>query len=256
MTINEVLNSLVEYAPLELSSKLVENIGGYDNIGIIAETKGDVTGVVFTLDLTDASIQKAIDIGANLIVTHHPAIFVPLKALDYESSPLLKCLNCGIGVISMHLNLDCAEHGIDYYLAKGLGAEQMQIVHSIGEGVGYGRIFEKETTLGEIKEKYEETFSTDKVMIFGNPNKRIEKIATFCGAGLDEGELDRVKDVDLYVSADIKHHVILSALKRGKSVMQVTHYSSEMYGFKHFYKWANNKLRNLKCVIVENDLML
>ncbi len=256
MTIHEVLNKLEEYAPLSLSDKLVEQIGGYDNVGIIADVEGDITGVVFTLDLTDESVTKAIEMGANLIVTHHPAIFVPLKTLNYESSPLLRCVNAKIGVISMHLNLDSAKEGIDYYLAKGLGAEKTEIVYQVGENEGYGRIFETETTLGEIKERYINTFSTEKVMVFGNPNREINKVASFCGAGLADEMLEKVKDVDLYVSADIKHHVIITALKRGKCVMQVTHYSSEVYGFKHFYKWANKKLRGLNSVIVENDYML
>ncbi|MBQ3235187.1 MAG: Nif3-like dinuclear metal center hexameric protein [Clostridia bacterium] len=256
MTINEVLKALEEYAPLELSDKLVNAMGGYDNSGIIAEVKGEITGIVFTLDLTDTSVAKAVEAGANLIVTHHPAIYAPIKNLDYDSNALLKCLNAGIGVISMHLNLDCAKEGIDYFLAKGLGARDMQIVHQIGDGVGYGRVFDTELTLGDIKEKYIENFFTDKVMIFGNSNRKIEKVASFCGSGLDEAELENVTDVDLYVSSDIKHHVILNALKRGKCVMQVTHYSSEMYGFREFYKWAINKLRGVSCTIVENDLML
>ncbi len=256
MKINEVLKVLEEYAPLELSSRLVEKLDGYDNVGILADVEGDIKSIVFTLDLTDESITKAIEIGANLIVTHHPAIFAPLKSLNYASSPLLRCLNAKIGVISMHLNLDSAKEGIDYYLAKGLGATDMKIVHDLGNGEGYGRVFETDTTLLNVKEKYIENFSTDKVMTFGNPLGRIEKIASFCGSGLDENELENVSDVDLYVSSDIKHHVILNALKRGKCVMQVTHYSSEMYGFKHFFKWANQKLRELETVIVENDYML
>ena len=66
MTLQEVLKALEEYAPLELSDKLVQKMGGYDNSGIIAQVKGDITGIVFTLDLTDISVHKAIETGANL----------------------------------------------------------------------------------------------------------------------------------------------------------------------------------------------
>lgn len=256
MNVNEVLKTLEEYAPLELSDKLVALMGGYDNSGIIAQVSGDITGIVFTLDLTDASVQKAVETGCNLIVTHHPAIYAPIKNLNYDASPLLKCLNAGIGVISMHLNLDCAVFGIDYYLAKGLGAMEQKIVYQTGDGCGYGRVFESGLALCDIKERYEKEFLTDKVMTFGNPNRAIEKIASFCGSGLDESELEKVPDVDLYVSSDIKHHVILSALKKGKCVMQVTHYSSEMYGFREFCKSVKQKFGKLKSYIVENDYML
>ncbi|MBE5743382.1 MAG: Nif3-like dinuclear metal center hexameric protein [Clostridiales bacterium] len=256
MKINEVLRKLEKYAPLELSDRLIKQIGGYDNVGIIAQIEGEITGIVFTLDLTDKSIDKALETGANLIVTHHPAIFNPPLKLDYEKSPLLRCLNCKIGVISMHLNLDCAEKGIDYYLAKGLGAEKQEIIYQVDKNCGYGRIFETSTTLSEIKEKYQTEFLTDKVMIFGHSDRAIEKVASYCGAGLDDTAIETITDVDLYVSADIKHHVILSALKRGKCVMQVTHYSSEMYGFREFYNSVKENLCGVNTCIVENEFML
>ena len=256
MKINEALKILEEYAPLSLSDGLVKLIGGYDNVGIIAQVEGDIKGILFTLDLTDESIDKAIETGANLIVTHHPAIYAPLTRLDYNKSPLLKCLNAKIGVISMHLNLDCAKNGIDYYLAKGLGATKQEIIYKVDKDCGYGRIFETSATLSQIKEKYENEFLTQKVMIFGDPEREIERVASYCGSGLDDTAIETITDVDLYVSADIKHHIILSALKRGKCVMQVTHYSSEMYGFREFYKSVKDNFYGIKTCIVENDYML
>lgn len=256
MKINEVLKTLERYAPLELSDKLVKQIGGFDNVGIIAQVEGDITGIVFTLDLTDESIDRALDMGANLIVTHHPAIYNPLLRLDYLKSPILRCVNEKIGVISMHLNLDCAEKGIDYYLAKGLGATEQEIIYKVDNNCGYGRIFKTSTTLLELKEKYEKEFLTQKVMIFGDPNREIEKVASYCGSGLDDTAIETITDVDLYVSADIKHHLILAALKRGKCVMQVTHYSSEMYGFREFYKAVKEKFSGIKTDIIESSYML
>ncbi len=256
MKINEVLKTLECYAPLELSDKLIKQVGGFDNVGIIAGVQGEITGILFTLDLTEESIDKAKEIGANLIVTHHPAIYTPVLRLDYDKSPLLRCVNEKIGVISMHLNLDCAVKGIDYYLAKGLGAKKQKIIYEIDKNCGYGRIFKTSTTLSGIKERYEEEFSTNKVMIFGNPNREINKVASYCGSGLDDKAIETVTDVDLYVSSDIKHHVILSALKRGKCVMQVTHYSSEMYGFREFYNLVKEDFSGVKTDIIESSYML
>ncbi len=256
MKINEVLKTLERYAPLELSDKLVKQIGGYDNVGIIAQVEGEIKGIVFTLDLTDESIDRALEMGANLIVTHHPAIFNPLLKLDYLKSPLLRCVNEKIGVISMHLNLDCAEKGIDYYLAKGLGATKQEIIYKVDDNCGYGRIFETSTTLSELKERYEREFLTEKVMIFGDPDREIERVASFCGSGLDDTVIETITDVDLYVSSDIKHHLILGALKRGKCVMQVTHYSSEMYGFREFYNLVKEDFSGVKTDIIESNYML
>ena len=249
----EVLNG---YAPLNLSDDILKFIGGDDNSGIIAPIKGEITGIVFTLDLTHASVEKAKEIGANLIVTHHPAIYPNIKKLDYESSALLECLNSKIGVISMHLNLDCAEFGIDYYLASAFSNDIEKILNDLDNNCGYGRVSKVNTTLGEMKAKYQSEFNTDKFVVYGNLDKKITKFASFCGSGLDISGIDTASDCDLYISADVKHHVILYALEKGKAVMNVSHYSSEVYGFKKFYNAVKEKLIDIKSVFIENENMI
>ena len=64
------------------------------------------------------------------------------------------------------------------------------------------------------------------------------------------------KDCDLYISSDVKHHVILYALERGKAIMNVSHYSSEVLGFKKFYSSVKEKLIGIESIFVENEMML
>lgn len=253
MTIKNVLSIIEEFAPLKLSFDFQKLIDGYDNSGIIAGVDDEIKGVLFTLDLTNKSVEKAIENDCNLIVTHHPAIYAPIKSVD---GALLKCIQEKIGVISMHLNLDVAKRGIDYYLANGLGATKQEIHYSLGDNCGYGRTFDYEGSLLDIKNKYKQVFETENVMIFGLPQTKIKKIASFCGSGLSETEIDSLVDVDLFISADIKHHVILHALEKGKCVMNLSHYKSEVYGFKNFFEEIKQKLSGLNCVFYENADML
>ena len=252
MKINEIFSVLDEIAPLKLSYDFQKMIDGYDNSGIIASVVEDVKGIVFTLDLTNSSVDYAIKNGCNLIVTHHPAIYAPIKTID---GALKKCLNNNIGIISMHLNVDCAKEGIDYHLAKALGAKNQKIIFDLGGDCGYGRVFDVDTTLCEIKNNYKKVFETENVMFFGDSDKKINKIASFCGSGLDIKEIELASEVDLYISSDIKHHVILYALERGKCVLCVSHYSSEVYGFKKYFENVKEKL-NVNCVFYENAQML
>ena len=253
MKIQNVFSVLDEIAPLELSYDFQKMIDGYDNSGILASADGDITGIVFTLDLTDACVEFAINNGCNLIVTHHPAIYAPIKSIG---GALKKCLNNGIGIISMHLNVDCAKEGIDYHLAKALGGDNQKIVFDLGNGCGYGRVFDVDASLCEIKNKYIKIFETENAMVFGNSDKKIKKIASFCGSGLDIKEIELASEADLYVSSDIKHHVILYALERGKCVLCVSHYSSEVYGFKKYFENVKEKLKDTNCVFFENAQML
>lgn len=256
MNIKEIFSVLQNYAPISLSDEFVKLENGYDNSGIIVETTEDIKSVVFSLDLTVEAVNKAIESGAKLIVTHHPAIYAPITELTADS-PVLMAANNKIGIISMHLNLDVAKRGIDYYLAKGLGGNNAKILTKLTEdGTGYGRIFDVNLSALEVEEKFRKEFNSNKTMLFAKEGAFIKKAASFCGSGLSEKELNLAGKADLLISADIKHHVLLAALEMGKSVLQVTHYASEVYGFKQFYLEIKKLLSDISCSFVENEIML
>ena len=152
MNFLDFYNDMLRLAPMEISDRFVGE-GAYDNSGIIIETARDVKTAVYCLDLTSKSVQFAISKNADVIVTHHPAIYRPIKNLS-ANSPLLTAANAGIGVISNHLNLDGAKEGIDYLLMKGLGGEIVGILDDFGNGEGYGRVGVFDKTFGEITENY------------------------------------------------------------------------------------------------------
>lgn len=248
MKFNDIFAAACSLAPIELSDALVAAMNGYDNSGVILETDRDVKKVLFTLDMSPACAEYAIANGYELIITHHPAIYTPIKRLDYAGTgDLLRCAQNGIGVISMHLNLDVAENGIDQSLAVGLGAKKPKILTPVLNGQGYGRMFNIEkTTLADFKARVMEVFETDNVMIYGNRERELKKIASFCGAGCDIAQLDLADGADAVVSADFKHHVIREALNRGLCVVQMTHYASESYGMKVFASMLSKELSGVK----------
>ena len=110
---------LEQVAPLELSKKMIE-LGDYDNSGIIVKNNDTVKKVLFSLDLTENAVDFAVESRCDAIVTHHPAIYAPIKELSFDgdTKALLKATVSGLNVISMHLNLDIAESGIDAYQIK------------------------------------------------------------------------------------------------------------------------------------------
>lgn len=250
MKFAEVFNAACSLAPIRLSDIVVEKTNGYDNSGVIIETDREINKVLVTLDLFPQCADYAVANGFDLVVTHHPAIYSPIRRLDFASEPALtKCAVNGIGVISMHLNLDVAEGGIDSSLASGLGAKKTTVLLPIEDGCGYGRVFSVEkTTLSAFKQTVCEVFETDNVMIYGPRDREIRRVASFCGAGCDIHELDLAAGCDAVVSADFKHHVIREALNRGMCVVQMTHYASESYGMKIFAGALAKKLTGVKTV--------
>lgn len=228
-------------APLELDKKLIER-GDYDNSGIIVRVNESVERVLFSLDLSEASLKKAVTLCCDTIVTHHPAIYKPIKSLscgDYSSRSVLAAARRGINVISMHLNLDVAEDGIDASLCMGLGGEEYKILDMTDEKTGYGREFSvKKRTLSEMKACAKMSFCAKRLITYGNPGTEIKTVASFCGGGSGSAlsYLENGGKADLIVTSDMPHHVIKEALERGVCVMLLTHYASENYGFNRYYE--------------------
>ncbi len=260
MKLSEIYKIADEIAPKRLSDELCKTYGMYDNSGLLVEADGEIEGILFTLDLTNAAIDEAIERGCNLIITHHPVIYGKIDHICLSDQKLLggklvKCLKNGISVLSMHLNLDIAKDGIDESLAEGIcktvgaGMRSDTIMLPVEE-LGYGRSYEiRPTALGALAERLKQEFSTDRVVVYGNVSKVVTKVASFCGAGGDEAGVAFAKKTgaDVIVSSDFKHHVITLAVESGLSVIALTHYASENYGFEKYYEKIRRQT-NVPCV--------
>ena len=249
-------------APVALSDELCSKYGHYDNSGIMLENSGNIKGVLFSLDFTPEAAEEAVERGCNLIVTHHPAIYHGLKRItpsdDLISKALVVCIKHNIGVISMHLNFDSAPLGIDYYLMKGLGGtEAVGMLNTLSSG-GYGRIYDiKPVTFAEFTKRTLKTFETRRAFAYGDDNRIIKRVASFCGAGCS-GEAAGLAingGADVLVSADIAHHMITGLYYNNVNVLQLTHYASEVYGFKQIAKNLAPLFGVSVCVYVDAQLM-
>lgn len=244
------------YAPFEISKKIIEN-GGYDNSGILISDHENVSKILFSLDLSIDCVKRAKRLGVDTIITHHPAIYNPPKTLDIESvdtAPIMLAIKSNMNVISMHLNLDMALNGIDYHLAKALGASEQKILDVMGENVGYGRQFciSKTSFAGFVK-TVKNTFGSSKVITYGGKNDVINNVASFCGAGGSHVE-QAIKNggVDVVVTSDLAHHQIKTLVESGVAVILLTHYSAENYGFKKFYSSIQKELEGVDAYYFED----
>ncbi|MBQ5627918.1 MAG: Nif3-like dinuclear metal center hexameric protein, partial [Bacteroidaceae bacterium] len=113
------------FAPLPLQD-------GFDNAGLqIGLTEAEVAGVLLCLDVTEAVVDEAVASGCNLIVSHHPLIFSPLKRItgsNYIERCVIKALANGIAIYSAHTNIDNAPGGVNYRIAEKLGLQNVRIL--------------------------------------------------------------------------------------------------------------------------------
>ena len=268
MLLSEVYQIADEIAPKALSDEMCARYGFYDNSGLLIEAGKNVSSILFSLDFSEGAVARAIEEKVDLIITHHPAIYGKIADICLDNplgNKLVRCLQNGISVISMHLNLDAAKGGTDESLRNGIlrvcsqttGAgtslnekslcEKCQVV--LLEGA-YGRVYNvPQITENALVEGLREEFKTSRVLLYGMGERKLNRVASFCGAGVDEGAImfAKANGAEVIISSDFKHHLLTMAQEMGVSVVVLTHYASEDYGFKEYYKKICQRT-GLRCV--------
>ena len=127
VSVQQILGLLQAVAPPALALD-------WDNVGLLVDAGTPVDGVLTTLDITPAVVREAVENDCQLIVSHHPVIFHPIKSLHADDVPALLMKN-GISAICMHTNLDAAPGGVNDTLCDilGIAAEGRE---SFAEGCG------------------------------------------------------------------------------------------------------------------------
>ena len=247
LTLNNLYSTIDQIAPFEISKKIIEE-GGYDNSGIIICDHEKVEKILFSLDLSVEALKKAKALKCDTIITHHPAIYMPIKSIENEgpSAIIMTAIKQGVNVISAHLNLDFATNGIDFYLAKSCGGQEIKVIEKPAYARGYGSEFAlQNTTLGQLIKRLKSTLKTNKITVYGSQNLIIDKVASFCGGGSStavSGVEKGLTDANVIVTSDMAHHQIKQLVESGKAIVLLTHYSSENYGFNQFYVDLSNRL--------------
>ena len=222
-TVGDILQFVETLAP---SSMKME----WDNVGLLCGSKSaEVTKVLVALDPFEGVCHEAQDIGAQLIVTHHPLIFRAPKAITDDTSVgrsiMFLCRN-GISAINAHTNLDQVPGGVNDVLASRLGLEHVQIINAVD---GYGLL-----RCGEVKLQPMEDFLAvvkDQLGCSGlryvNSGKPVHKVAVGGGACADEMLEAFHAGCDTFVTADVKYNQFWDAYDLGMNLIDAGHFHTE-----------------------------
>ncbi len=148
--LNEVIEVLERLAPPYLAE-------AWDNVGLLLGSRSQkVDKVLCALDLNEEVAEEAITLGVDCIITHHPFLFKPLKALDLDTQTgriLAKLIKAEIALYAMHTNYDAAIGGLNDYLCKGLGLEATSVLQTIKEEKLYKcQVYVPKTHLDKVRE--------------------------------------------------------------------------------------------------------
>ncbi|MGQ9499011.1 MAG: Nif3-like dinuclear metal center hexameric protein [Dissulfurimicrobium sp.] len=227
---SEIWQALLEWAPAELAES-------WDNIGIqVGDPYVRVKRVMVALDPTCALLEEAKRKGAQMVITHHPLLFKPIRSIDLSMQiPRLLAgyLHSDIALFAAHTNLDAANGGVSDIVANALGlfdirpltSSQMQ--GAFASGIGRIGRLGKQKALSDIANDLLSLIAAPGCLMVGNPGLMIEKVALCCGSGSDLWPFVINSGAELFISAEIKHHIARDAEERGIAIIDAGHFYTE-----------------------------
>ena len=208
----------------------------WDNVGLLCGSRAtEVTKVLVALDPFEHVCKEAADMGAQLIVTHHPMIFQALKAVTDETSigrGLMELCRHGISAVNAHTNLDCAPGGVNDTLAAALSLRDVAVIHPSGvdaEGREWGLLrsgYTDETTLPAFLAHVKQALGCEGLRYVdgGQPVRKVAVGGGSCAGGMLEA-LDA--GCDTFVTADIKYNQFWDAKDLGLNLIDAGHFHTE-----------------------------
>lgn len=218
----------------------------FDNVGLQAgRSDKEVKNIYLALDATDEVISAAIENGADMLITHHPLIFNPLKAVtdeDFVSRRILTLISHDISYYAMHTNYDvlgmAALAGEKFRLSDTEVLDETMEINGKPEGIGRVGQLEEIITLEECCEYVKTCLGIENVKVFGNLNRKIGRLAVSPGSGKSAVRVAIEKEADVLVTGDIGHHDGLDAVEQGLCIIDAGHYGTEymfMEDMKQFF---------------------
>lgn len=222
-TVKDIYAAIDRLAPFETQLS-------FDNAGfLMGSGNTQVTKVLVALDVTAEVIKEAVDGGCELIVSHHPIIFRPIKSLDGESAPYLAA-RCGLAVISAHTNLDGAFGGVNDCLADVLGLTDCK--HLESAELGTVGSLPSPMTDRELAAYVKEKLGCGAVQ-FTECRGKISRLAVIGGSGGDLAvSIFEAGEADAVLTGEAKHHELLDAASCGKSLLVAGHFDTEVVVLK------------------------
>lgn len=222
----------------------------YDNSGLLVGSRQQtVSRAAIMLDCTESGIKAAENFGAELIISHHPLMFKPIKKLS-DSNPVYSLAQKGIALISAHTNFDAAPGGINDLTAKALGFCEFSRFDCSDGWQGRMCEFPEAKTPEEVALLAEKAFG-GKVKYTGN--NMIKKLAVFCGSA-GEYFYDAVDaGADGVLCGDIKHNYFVDAHNLGVSVFDAGHFETERLAMPHLYNLLKEKIPQIEFLLYDES---
>lgn len=207
----------------------------WDNVGLlVGDRKQDITKVFIALDADETAIAQAKAVGAQLLLTHHPLIFSPLKKVNCDhfiSARVVELLRSQMSYYAMHTNFDAAKMGELAAERMGLAVEAplADIFTRDGKDYGIGVVgsLKEPETLPGLCAVVKDAFGLNSVKLFHAEVGRISRVAICPGSGKSTIRDAIAAGAQVLITGDIDHHSGIDAVAQGLGIIDAGHYGIE-----------------------------
>lgn len=227
----------------------------WDNVGLLlGRMDRPVDTILTALDATQGLAREAREVGAQLLVTHHPLLLTPFRRLAEdtpEAALLCEMVRAGLSMIAAHTNLDRADGGVNDALVEKLGFSA-----DAAEGFLRAGTLPGPTRLFALIRHIEERLGT-KAVLFGPHDLHVTRFAVCSGSGGSELEAAAGHGAEVFITGEIKHHEALEAAARGMAVIAAGHRATEICAAdvlaKHLQSAADRVQSNIRVIVSRVD---
>jgi len=221
----------------------------WDNVGLqIGDPRMPVRRIWVALDASPAVVKAACQQEVDLLITHHPLIFRPLKSIDFETpggSIIQMAVHRQLAIFSAHTNLDIVQDGVNDVLAQRLGLRNLSVLQPVEVAewakedmrplagsepeFGIGRIgsLAKEGSFKSLVSLVKKKLKLDFVKVAGDLEMEITQVAICSGSGSSLMQAFLSSKAQAYISGDIHYHDAREAQDANRGIIDIGHFPSE-----------------------------
>jgi dinuclear metal center YbgI/SA1388 family protein len=260
--ISDIICVLNDIAPPSLAEE-------WDNIGLqLGDPTGSVKKIWTALDPTIHVVKAACAQDIDMLITHHPLIFKPIKTIDFQT-PLGAIIDLAcrhhLAIFSAHTNLDSAWGGLNDIFAHRIGLQDLKPLAAGAESKqfdcdndplvskpdrpGIGRVghLEHRTDLKSLALSIKKIMDLKFIQYSGDPDLSIKTVAICTGSGSGLLSHFLASGAQVYISGDMRYHDARDVEAAKLGIIDIGHFSSE-----HFI--VNDLAERLKTIVAESSL--
>ena len=250
MNVKELYAFLNEKIPPSLSCE-------WDNDGLMccANEEKEIKRILIALDITAEVIRKAIRENYDLILSHHPLIFSPLKAVnprDHIARRVIDLVRADISAMSFHTRLDAVTGGVNDILAADLGLCDAVPFGENGEEIGRIGTLKNPMPLAEFAALVKKATGAEQVQ-FSDAGKDAFRVAVLGGSGSSDVKAAARAGADTYVSGELKHSNVTDAPECGMNLIAAGHFYTENAVCEKLRELVLEAIPNAEVAVTKSD---